>query len=280
MGHVKLSDFGISKELDSTTALSNTSVGSNPYMSPERLEGDRYDASSDVWAVGISIIELWQKKYPFASIRGSPIDLCGEIKRFRYDEWMPATSFPTSMRRCIQSMLLPNPEERATSYELTTAPWLEECRILSLDDAQQSVHSWLFSTRHSTSDAKASHEFGRAPVRGISAALARDMCEMSISLDASKNSWTGGVGTSGTDDMNISRTMNNPFMSSGNLMSSGTGFSMNHHAGAVPKGFKDHTTFAMKEDDEEYEEDFEEDVEPMHVEMKYDSKRSSGSYRK
>jgi serine/threonine protein kinase len=106
-------------------------------MSPERLDGDRYDASSDVWAVGISLMELWQKKYPFVSIKGSPIDLCGEIKRFNFDAWMPSHIFPKSMKSYIQSMLLPDPRQRATSYELTTASWLEECGILSLDDAQQ-----------------------------------------------------------------------------------------------------------------------------------------------
>lgn len=35
-GVVKLSDFGISRILDSTTAMSHTAVGTSRYMSPER----------------------------------------------------------------------------------------------------------------------------------------------------------------------------------------------------------------------------------------------------
>lgn len=266
---MKLSDFGISKELDSTTALSNTSVGSNPYMSPERLEGDRYDASSDVWSVGISIIELWRKKYPFVSIRGSPIDLCGEIKRFRYDEWMPDDVFPPSMKRFLISMLAPNPEDRATSYELTTSPWLESCRILSLEDAQMAVQQWLMeldSDRRlpNRMDSKATS----AQFRGISAVKARDLCEMSMSLDASKNSF-------GVDELAGSRSMNNPFTSSGNFFSVPI-----HGTHAAEQKFGGHSkrAGAKDDDDQEYEEDFE-DVEPMDVDTRYEYKRSDANVR-
>lgn len=266
-GQVKLSDFGISKELDSTTALSNTSVGSNPYMSPERLEGDRYDASSDVWAVGISIIELWQKKYPFMSIRGSPIDLCGEIKRFRYDDWMPNEKFSVSMKRFLISMLAPHSEDRATSYELTTAPWLEECRILSLEDAQQAVQFWL---RQVDSDQRPSHRVDSKGIphqsRGITAMKARDLCEMSMSLDASKNSFIG-------DDLGASKSMNNPFTSSGNLFAPIGVLGAN----SDPKVGADYRRHAAKDDDDYqgYEEDFE-DVEPMDVESRFEHKRNDG----
>jgi len=37
MGKVKLSDFGISKDLEKTKALTNTFVGTISYMSPERI---------------------------------------------------------------------------------------------------------------------------------------------------------------------------------------------------------------------------------------------------
>jgi serine/threonine protein kinase len=282
-GQVKLSDFGISKELDSTTALSNTSVGSNPYMSPERLEGDRYDASSDVWAVGISIIELWEKKYPFSSIRGSPIDLCGEIKRFRYDDWMPSDKFPYLMKQFIISMLAPNPGDRATSYELTTAPWLMDCRILSLEDAQRVVHDWLTfldsNQRPSLSLETKDIHHPQTQHRGISALKARDLCEMSMSLDTSKNNLIAG------DELGISRSMNNPFTSSGNLYAAiATGNSKGFSGLEAKEDLKlRRTDKGAKEieefDNQGYEEDFDEEVEPMDVDTRYDHKRNDG-YRK
>ena len=75
-GYVKLSDFGISKSLDSSTAMSNTAIGTFRYMSPERLLGKQYDSSGDIWSVGILLIQLWEKRYPFEDCSATPI---GEI---------------------------------------------------------------------------------------------------------------------------------------------------------------------------------------------------------
>jgi hypothetical protein len=125
----------------------------------------------------------------------------------------------------------------------------------------------LTDQRRNGNDAKASAAFVRGPVRGISAARARDMCEMSMSLDASKG-W--GVHT---EDMGASRTINNPFMSSGNVLLQGI-----NNLEAAPKNLHSRATFAMKEDDEEYEEDFEhyEDVQPMELD-RWENKRTSGN---
>eukprot|EP00931_Biecheleriopsis_adriatica_P088547 TRINITY_DN62847_c0_g1_i1.p1 TRINITY_DN62847_c0_g1~~TRINITY_DN62847_c0_g1_i1.p1 ORF type:complete len:375 (+),score=60.30 TRINITY_DN62847_c0_g1_i1:168-1127(+) len=67
LGRVKLTDFGISKDLDSTLGVAATFVGSANYMSPERAEGKDYSFRSDVWSVGMVILELANGKYPFAA---------------------------------------------------------------------------------------------------------------------------------------------------------------------------------------------------------------------
>jgi serine/threonine protein kinase len=41
-GFAKLSDFGITKQLDDTVAMAGTFCGTWKYMSPERMEGDPY----------------------------------------------------------------------------------------------------------------------------------------------------------------------------------------------------------------------------------------------
>jgi serine/threonine protein kinase len=50
-GVVKIADFGISKALDKTTGFANTFVGTVCYMSPERITGEIYSFSSDIWCV-------------------------------------------------------------------------------------------------------------------------------------------------------------------------------------------------------------------------------------
>ena len=45
-GQIKLTDFGISKQLEKTYAITNTFVGTLCYMSPERINGKNYSYST------------------------------------------------------------------------------------------------------------------------------------------------------------------------------------------------------------------------------------------
>ncbi|KAF8318948.1 Pkinase-domain-containing protein [Clavulina sp. PMI_390] len=63
-GQVKLGDFGVSGEL--INSIADTFVGTSTYMSPERIQGAKYTVKSDVWSLGISLIELALGRFPFA----------------------------------------------------------------------------------------------------------------------------------------------------------------------------------------------------------------------
>lgn len=72
-GEVKLVDFGLCKRLSSTLGKSDTCIGSPCWMAPEvvasssRNQDDEegYNNRADVWAVGITTIELGDGKAPF-----------------------------------------------------------------------------------------------------------------------------------------------------------------------------------------------------------------------
>jgi mitogen-activated protein kinase kinase len=64
-GQVKICDFGVSGEL--INSIADTFVGTSTYMSPERIQGAQYTVKSDVWSLGISLIELALGRFPFAS---------------------------------------------------------------------------------------------------------------------------------------------------------------------------------------------------------------------
>jgi len=66
-GQVKLTDFGISKDLNSEVGVAATFVGTANYMSPERALGKDYSYQSDVWSAGMIIYELATGQYPFAT---------------------------------------------------------------------------------------------------------------------------------------------------------------------------------------------------------------------
>jgi len=62
---VKIADFGISKVLDSQTALARTQVGTPYYLSPEICQKQPYATPSDIWALGCVVFELCAMKVPF-----------------------------------------------------------------------------------------------------------------------------------------------------------------------------------------------------------------------
>jgi len=66
-GAIKLCDFGISGQLVDSIAKARD-AGCRPYMAPERIDPQRargYDVRSDVWSLGITLIELATGRFPY-----------------------------------------------------------------------------------------------------------------------------------------------------------------------------------------------------------------------
>ena len=54
----RLLDFGIAKVITATHNLTHHNLGSPSYCSPERLSKSQVDATSDLWALGVTLYEL------------------------------------------------------------------------------------------------------------------------------------------------------------------------------------------------------------------------------
>jgi serine/threonine protein kinase len=63
-GAVKLTDFGVSRDLASGSNKAETFVGTFSYMSPERIRGDDYDSSADVWGLGMTLLAIALGRFP------------------------------------------------------------------------------------------------------------------------------------------------------------------------------------------------------------------------
>ncbi|KAF8400378.1 hypothetical protein HHK36_013676 [Tetracentron sinense] len=68
---VKIADFGVSRILAQTMDPCNSAVGTIAYMSPERINTDLnhgvYDGyAGDIWSLGVSILEFYAGRFPFA----------------------------------------------------------------------------------------------------------------------------------------------------------------------------------------------------------------------
>ncbi|KAG6558086.1 hypothetical protein Mapa_000267 [Marchantia paleacea] len=68
-GHVKLTDFGLAKEIDDSKK-SNSLCGTVEYMSPEIIEGKGHGKAADWWSVGVLLYEMLTGRPPFLHEKG------------------------------------------------------------------------------------------------------------------------------------------------------------------------------------------------------------------
>ena len=135
-GIVKLTDFGISKTLENNQKYSKTFVGSRSYMSPERITGNKYSYSSDIWSMGLVIYELATGEEPY----GGGDDFLTQITKIvEYDEpRLDGNIFSKEFCDFIEKTVKKEPEKRSDVDELLNHPW-----ILKYDKDGESVPIWL-----------------------------------------------------------------------------------------------------------------------------------------
>jgi serine/threonine protein kinase/tetratricopeptide (TPR) repeat protein len=128
-GRVKVLDFGLAKmageeappteqtlaaTVDSPISGEGQVLGTVPYMPPEQLRGERVDARSDLFALGIILYELSTGRRPFTG--DSSVEISSSILR---DTPEPLThvraDLPPDLERIVSRCLEKNPRERIQS---------------------------------------------------------------------------------------------------------------------------------------------------------------------
>ncbi|KYG49662.1 hypothetical protein M433DRAFT_965 [Acidomyces richmondensis BFW] len=150
-GQIKLSDFGVSAELENSVA--DTFVGTGTYMAPERIQGSPYTVKSDVWSVGLTLMELAIGKFPFSMSNDGDgeddeeaagpqgiLDLLQQIVLEPSPKLPKSEAFPQILEDFIAKCLMKNPDERPTPQELYDAdPFLQAAKRTPVDLAQWAV---------------------------------------------------------------------------------------------------------------------------------------------
>ena len=138
-GLIKLCDFGVSGVLNNSIA--NTFVGTNSYMSPERIQGGEYTVKSDVWSLGITLIELALAEFPMSPEGGNAGIL--DLLQFIVNEpapTLPADRFSAHFQTFCASCLEKDPLLRPTPIQLLSLPF-----ILQNEHSKLDMKSWAQS---------------------------------------------------------------------------------------------------------------------------------------
>ncbi|EAL90923.1 hypothetical protein KXX16_006662 [Aspergillus fumigatus] len=132
-GQIKICDFGVSGNL--VASIAKTNIGCQSYMAPERIAGGgvqqsgatgggTYSVQSDIWSLGLTIIECAIGRYPYppetfnnifsqlhAIVHGDPPTL-------------PEEGYSEEAHAFVHACLDKNPSKRPSYSTLLRHPWL------------------------------------------------------------------------------------------------------------------------------------------------------------
>jgi serine/threonine protein kinase len=122
-GNCLLSDFGIAKIVEGTTAFTRTggSIGTPAYMSPEQIRAEKLDGRSDIYSLGIVLYEMATGRVPFSAETPPAI-----FVKHLHDPLPPPhiyrADIPEEVERVILKSLAKEPEDRYnTANEMAMA---------------------------------------------------------------------------------------------------------------------------------------------------------------
>jgi mitogen-activated protein kinase kinase len=152
-GQVKICDFGVSGNL--VASIAKTNIGCQSYMAPERISGGAmsagaasgtYNVQSDIWSLGLTIIECAMGKYPYPPEVSSTIFSQLSVSPFSVHMCINPSIIITNISQAIvegdppdlpsegysalagdfvRCCLNKNPHKRHTYPMLLTHPWIK-----------------------------------------------------------------------------------------------------------------------------------------------------------
>eukprot|EP01006_Ploeotia_vitrea_P025688 TRINITY_DN58585_c0_g1_i1.p1 TRINITY_DN58585_c0_g1~~TRINITY_DN58585_c0_g1_i1.p1 ORF type:complete len:435 (+),score=41.54 TRINITY_DN58585_c0_g1_i1:73-1377(+) len=121
-GSVKIADFGVAKFVD-TMHIANTSVGTQVFMSPERIQLTDYSFVSDVWSLGLSIAQCVLGYFPFKG--ESQFVLLNKISDGTAKvEFPPERNLSEDIQDFLRKTTIHDWKERPSAAELLKHPFI------------------------------------------------------------------------------------------------------------------------------------------------------------
>ncbi|EGG02686.1 uncharacterized protein MELLADRAFT_38429 [Melampsora larici-populina 98AG31] len=157
-GEIKICDLGVSGEL--IGSLAGTFMGTSAYMAPERIRGKPHSITSDVWSLGLSLLELALNRFPLSSNDDQtpmhPFDLVQTVLTFQMpsldEEIELGIQWTKSFQHFCKTCLDQDPNARPIpKLLLNQHPWIIKSRTWTPDLVEWLCQVWDWPSSASAS---------------------------------------------------------------------------------------------------------------------------------
>ncbi|XP_068796599.1 mitogen-activated protein kinase kinase kinase kinase 3 isoform X8 [Struthio camelus] len=128
-GHVKLADFGVSAQITATIAKRKSFIGTPYWMAPEVAAVERkggYNQLCDLWAVGITAIELAELQPPMFDLHPMRALFLMTKSNFQPPKLKDKMKWSNSFHHFVKMALTKNPKKRPTAEKLLQHPFVTQ----------------------------------------------------------------------------------------------------------------------------------------------------------
>ncbi|XP_053567889.1 mitogen-activated protein kinase kinase kinase kinase 3 isoform X1 [Bombina bombina] len=128
-GHVKLADFGVAAQITATIAKRKSFIGTPYWMAPEVAAVERkggYNQLCDIWAVGITSIELAELQPPMFDLHPMRALFLMTKSNFQPPKLKDKMKWSNSFHHFVKMALTKNPKKRPTAEKLLQHPYVTQ----------------------------------------------------------------------------------------------------------------------------------------------------------
>ncbi|EMP32657.1 Mitogen-activated protein kinase kinase kinase kinase 3 [Chelonia mydas] len=128
-GHVKLADFGVSAQITATIAKRKSFIGTPYWMAPEVAAVERkggYNQLCDLWAVGITAIELAELQPPMFDLHPMRALFLMTKSNFQPPKLKDKMKWSNNFHHFVKMALTKNPKKRPTAEKLLQHPFVTQ----------------------------------------------------------------------------------------------------------------------------------------------------------
>lgn len=129
-GKVKLSDFGFCAQVSPELPKRKSLVGTPYWMAPEVISRLPYGPEADIWSLGIMVIEMVDGEPPF--FNEPPLQAMKRIRDMPPPKLKNTHKVSPRLQGFLEKMLVRDPAQRATAFELLQHPFLRQAGPPSL----------------------------------------------------------------------------------------------------------------------------------------------------